>query len=94
MDKVLNKKVYCNKTTVERTKGKKVMVDENFSKYYIDNIGNEISASHHTFYFNTDDEMDVIIKLINNLIDNNLTYLFKNRSSMIHTFIPGIRIND
>jgi len=70
------------------------MVDENFSKYYTDNIGNEISASHHSFYFNTDDERDVIIKTIKYLMDNNITYLFKNRSSMVHTFIPGIRIND
>jgi len=93
VDALSNKDCMCNSTTVEKTKGKKVMADEEFSRYYTDNIGNEISASHYTFYFNTDDERDVIIKLINNLIDNNLTYLFKNRSSKIHTFIPGIRIN-
>lgn len=94
MDKLHNRKCYCNSTTVEKTKGKKIMVDENFSKYFIDNIGNEISASHYTFYYNTDNEKDAIVKTIKYLIDNNITYLFKNRSSKIHTFIPGIKIND
>jgi len=94
IDKLFNKKRYCNSITVEKTRGKKIMVDEDFSSYYIDDIGDEIGNQHHMFYFNTDNQKNTTIKTIKHLLDNNLMDLFKSRSSKVHTFIPGIRIND
>ena len=90
-DEVTGKKALCNKANVEKTKGKKVIVDQNFNRYFVDNTGDSVVNVRYMFFFDTDQERDSIVKTLDYVIDNNKQDLFKHYCSITNTYIPGIK---
>ena len=90
-DEVTGKKALCNKANVEKTKGKKVIVDRDFNRYYVDNIGDSIVNDRYMFFFDTNQERDNIVKTLDYVIDNNKQHLFRNTGRFVVAHIPGIK---
>ena len=92
-DKTNNKEYTCNQINVDKTKGKKIYVNMNFSKYIIDDIGDDIVNDKTVFYFNTTIERNSIIKTLNFIIDNKLQDVFTSQcGSFKSAMISGIKI--
>ena len=91
IDEVTGKTCLCNKKNVEKTKGKKVVIDRDCKRYYVDNTGDNIVNQNYMFFFDTDEERDNIIKALDYVIDNKKQDLFKNRGRFADTYIPGIK---
>jgi hypothetical protein len=84
-DCITNKEFKCCDKTIEKSKGKKVIIDMNIKKYYIDNVVNDKLM----FFFNNDKERDTIVNALDFVIDNR--DLFRDKQN---AWIPGIKINE
>ena len=92
-DKTNNKEYTCNQVNIDKTKGKKIYVNMSFSKYIIDDIGDDIVNDRTVFYFNTTIERNNIIKTLDYIIDNKLQDIFTSQcGSFKSAMIPGIKI--
>jgi len=90
-DITTGKEFNCNDTNIEKTKGKKVVVDQHLKNYWVDNTGDMVVNDSFMFFFDTDEERDTIVKSLQYIISNNLADLFVVVSSFQLASIPGIK---
>ena len=76
--------------SVKKTTRKKVVVDQNFNKIIVDNIGDSNVFDRYMFFFDTDEERDRIVEALTHM--NKYKHLLNtNIGRMTHTFFPGIK---
>ena len=87
------KSFFCSYEIKKKTtKGSKVMVDSNFTKYIVDDIGDVVINRHKIFFYDTENELECIKRTLDFIIDNNLQDLFIIGTSLGNANIPAIRI--
>jgi len=91
-DPVTGAEFMCNQVNVDKCLGKKVVIDRDFKRMYVDDKGNQILNCSYFYKYTTDHERDCIVRTLTYIMDNELQDAFRNRSSAPNIYLPRIRV--